>query len=44
MLECLCNMNLPEYVQDILVQSKGVIIPKTRDDGIRAVSLGMITG
>jgi hypothetical protein len=25
-------MNLPEYVMDILVQSKGVVIPKTRED------------
>lgn len=32
MLECLRDMNLPEYVKDILVQSKGVVIPKTRKD------------
>lgn len=32
MLDCLRKLNLPEYVQDILNQSKGVIIPKTRND------------
>lgn len=30
MLESLRKMNLPEYVQDILENSQGVIIPKTR--------------
>ena len=32
MLECLRKLNLPEYVQDILNQSQGVIIPKTRKE------------
>ena len=32
MLECLRKLNLPEYVQDILNQSQGVIIPKTRNE------------
>ena len=32
MLECLRDMNLPEYVTDILAESKGVVIPKTRKD------------
>ncbi|WP_143318759.1 DUF4914 family protein [Clostridium sp. HBUAS56010] len=30
MLECLRKLNLPDYVHEILDQSKGVIIPKTR--------------
>lgn len=32
MLECLRKLNLPEYVQDILNQSKGVVIPKSRNE------------
>ncbi len=32
MLECLRKLNLPEYVQDILNHSKGVIVPKTRKE------------
>ncbi|MDF2886882.1 MAG: hypothetical protein K0R23_1267 [Lacrimispora sp.] len=32
MLECLRKLNLPEYVQDILNQSQGVVIPKTRNE------------
>lgn len=39
MLESLRNMNLPEYVQDILDQSKGVIIPKTREE-LLALAMG----
>ena len=32
MLECLRKLNLPEYVQDILNQSQGVVIPKSRNE------------
>lgn len=32
MLECLRKLNLPEYVQEILNHSKGVIVPKTREE------------
>ncbi|MBE5985343.1 MAG: DUF4914 family protein, partial [Paenibacillaceae bacterium] len=32
MLECLRKLNLPEYVQDILNQSQGVVIPKSRKE------------
>jgi hypothetical protein len=32
MLECLRKLNLPEYVQDILSQSQGVVIPKSRKE------------
>lgn len=32
MQECLDRMNLPEYVLEILKDSKGVIVPKTRTD------------
>lgn len=32
MQDCLLKLNLPEYVQDILSHSKGVIIPKTREE------------
>jgi len=32
MLECLRKLNLPEYVQDILNQSQGVVIPKSRTE------------
>jgi len=32
MLECLSKLNLPEYVQDILNQSQGVVIPKSRNE------------
>lgn len=30
MQDCLLKLNLPEYVQDILSHSKGIIIPRTR--------------
>lgn len=39
MLECLRKLNLPEYVQDILNQSQGVIIPKTRKE-LLALAMG----
>jgi hypothetical protein len=32
MLECLRKLNLPEYVQDILNQAQGVVIPKSRSE------------
>lgn len=39
MLESLRDMNLPGYVEDILVQSKGVVIPKTREE-LLALAMG----
>ncbi|MEY8356197.1 DUF4914 family protein [Lachnospiraceae bacterium 54-53] len=39
MLERLLELNLPEYVQDILAHSKGVIVPKTRAD-LLALAMG----
>lgn len=37
MTERLKEMNLPEYVLDILRESRGVIIPKTREKGMTRV-------
>lgn len=39
MQDCLLKLNLPDYIQDILSGSKGVIIPKTRKE-LLALAMG----